>query len=60
MLVDQGSFDLAAHFMSDIVGATAQDIRDLSEEIQRVCEDACDTIERRVRLKAKSISSDTN
>lgn len=43
--VDQMCHDLAAHFLSDVKGATAEDKQELAEAVQEVCEELCREIE---------------
>jgi len=46
-LVDIMSHELAEHFLSEVQGHTADDIRELAEAIQTVCEDHCREVEDR-------------
>ena len=51
MLVDQKSYDLAEHFLSDVKGATKEDTQEMAEAIQRLCEDWCGAIEESERSR---------
>jgi hypothetical protein len=50
--VDSKSYDLAHAFLSEIRGATDDDIRRLAENLQQCCEDACTEVEEREGEKA--------
>jgi len=45
MSVDEKCVELAEHFLCDLKGAREEHIRELAEDIQRCCEDACQVIE---------------
>lgn len=45
ILIDEKCAVLAKHFLSDVVGATADDERELAQSIQALCEAHCADIE---------------
>jgi hypothetical protein len=45
MRVDKKCWELAKHFLSEVVGTTPEDETELAESIQALCEGFCQAIE---------------
>lgn len=57
MTVDEKSAELAKHFLSDVEGARAEDVTELAEAIQRLCEDFCASIEESENLRQRDLGA---